>query len=157
MPNLTNMLALKGMVERSSGRRFGKEELARLAWLWTWDGETLPAESSKTKEDDNPFLVPKAKVESICGLSYLITTTRTLDPVGRRVHTHGIGIELEVQPGETRQLFLDGGAGALNSGGQGGGVRVVGRWNAAADLREDEVRRRLERWVELNGGEVSYP
>lgn len=124
-----------------------------MAWLWTWDGETLPAESKK--EDDNPFLVPSTpRAESVCGLSYLITTTRTVDQ-GRRVHTHGIGIELELQAGETRKLLVDGGVGGFGTQGQGGGVRVMGRWNAGADMREDEVRRRLDRWVELNGGDVS--
>ncbi|BEJ14158.1 hypothetical protein CspHIS471_0313320 [Cutaneotrichosporon sp. HIS471] len=150
VPNVTTFLALRDVVERTSGRRFAKEELARLAWLWTWDGESLPAED---KEDDNPFLV-KPVVESVCGLSYLITVTRTLDPSGRRVHTHGVGLELELQAGETRQFLLGGAVGGLGTQGQGGGVRLMGRWNAGADLRQDEVQRRLERWVELNGGEV---
>lgn len=151
VPNVTTFLALRGVVERTAGRRFGREELARLAWLWTWDGESLPAED---KEDDNPFLV-KPAIESVCGLSYLITVTRTLDPSGRRVHTHGIGLELELQAGETRQLLLGGGLGGLGTQGQGGGVRLMGRWNAGADMRQDEVQRRLERWMELNGGVVS--
>lgn len=156
LPNLTSLVAIKSAVERTSRRRFGREELSRLAWLWTWDGETLPAES--TKDDDNPFLVSSTpRVESVCGLSYLITTTRALDKSGRRVHTHGIGIELELQAGETRKLLLDGALGGFATQGQGGGVRVVGRWNAGAGMREDEVRRRLERWVELNGGDVSLP
>ncbi|GMK53482.1 hypothetical protein CspeluHIS016_0100680 [Cutaneotrichosporon spelunceum] len=150
VPNVTTFLALRDVVERTAGRRFGKEELARLAWLWTWDGESLPAED---KDDDNPFLV-KPTVESVCGLSYLITVTRTLDTSGRRVHAHGIGLELELQAGETRQLLIGGAVGGLGTQGQGGGVRLMGRWNAGADLRQDEVQRRLERWVELNGGEV---
>ncbi|CAK9780407.1 hypothetical protein CC85DRAFT_283529 [Cutaneotrichosporon oleaginosum] len=149
VPNVTTFHALRSVVERTAGRRFGREELARLAWLWTWDGESLPADT----EDDNPFLVRPA-VESVSGLSYLITVTRTLE-AGRRVHTHGIGIELEIQAGETRQLLLGGAPGGLGNRGQGGGMRLMGRWNAGADLRQDEVRRRLERWVELNGGEVT--
>lgn len=153
VPNLTNLLTLKGAVERGSGRRFGQTELARLAWLYAWDGESLPKED---KEDDNPFL-DKPKVnpsEPVSGLSYLITATRTLDSAGRKVHTLGIGLELDIEAGETRQLLLGGAEGGFGNKGQGGGLRVLGRWNAGAELREDIVRSRLEKWVTLNGGEL---
>ncbi|KAL1413194.1 hypothetical protein Q8F55_000945 [Vanrija albida] len=149
--NLTNYAAIKDTVERTSGRRFGTQELARLAWLWAWDGESLPAESS-SKMSDNPF-IDAAPVTQVAGLSYLITPTRTIDPqTGRRIQSHGIGIELELQPGETRQLLMNGAEGGLGNKGQGGGVRVIGRWNAGGELREEAVRKRLERWVELHGG-----
>lgn len=154
VPNLTNLVAIRDAVERSSGRRFGQQELARLAWLWTWDGEALPADD---KEQDNPFLVSSSKpsepLTQVSGLSYLITTTRTLCPkTGRRVHTHGLGIDLEIHAGETHQLLMGGVGGGLGNMGQGGGMRVIGRWNAGGDLRHDAVRHRLERWVELHGG-----
>lgn len=155
LPNLTNLLTLKGAVERGSGRRFGQAELARLAWLYAWDGESLPKED-KDDEDDNPFL-DKPKVnpsEPVSGLSYLITATRTLDPTGRKVHTLGIGLELDIEAGETRQLLMGGAEGGFGNKGQGGGLRVVGRWNAGAELREDIVRSRLEKWVMLHGGEL---
>jgi hypothetical protein len=159
---LTNLLAIRDAVERTAGRRFGQQELARLAWLWTWDGETLPAESStkRKNDDDNPFLVNKSSVPTtndtqVSGLSYVVTTTRTLCPkTGRKVHTHGVGIELELEPGETRQVLMGGGEGGIGNQGVGGGVRVIGRWSAGGEMREDTVRQRLERWVELNGGDV---
>ncbi|WWD20124.1 hypothetical protein CI109_104600 [Kwoniella shandongensis] len=163
MPNLTNYLAIKETVERTSGRRFGTQELARLAWVWSWDGKSLPddkAISEKNKqamlEEDNPFLVPTTPAigtGEISGLSYLITPTRTLDPTtGRRVYTHGIGIELELRVGETRQVLHGGSEGGIGNKGQGGGMGAIGRWNTAGETREDAFRERLERWVELNGG-----
>lgn len=161
VPNLTNILAIRDAVERTSGRRFGQQELARLAWVWAWDGKSLSAESSTKKEDDdNPFLVkpksPSTTEDHVSGLSYLITTTRTLCPkTGRRVHTHGIGIELEIEPGETRQTLAGGVMGGLGNSGQGGGVRVIGRWSAGAEVREAAVREKLERWMDLHGGDVS--
>ena len=39
LPCLTNYLAIKETVERTGGRRFGTQELARLAWIWQWDGD----------------------------------------------------------------------------------------------------------------------
>ncbi|OCF37113.1 hypothetical protein I316_01018 [Kwoniella heveanensis BCC8398] len=168
LPNLTNFLALKETIERTSGRRFGLQELGRLAWVWTWDGVALPDEkaiSEKNKQamldEDNPFLVspsassapPSLGQGEVCGLSYLVTPTRTLDPTsGRRVYTHGLGIDLELRRGETRQVLHGGAEGGIGNKGQGGGVGAIGRWNAGGEAREDVFRERLERWVELNGG-----
>ncbi|WVQ66482.1 uncharacterized protein L199_004663 [Kwoniella botswanensis] len=173
LPNLTNFLAIRETVERTSGRRFGLQELSRLAWVWTWDGKSLPDEkaiSEKNKramidedDDDNPFLVhttPKAKTTAadvgagqVSGLSYLITPTRTLDPqTGRRVYTHGLGIDLELRKGETRQVLHGGAEGGIGNKGQGGGMGAVGRWNTNGDVRHEVFRERLEKWVELNGG-----
>ncbi|WWC95384.1 hypothetical protein V866_002246 [Kwoniella sp. B9012] len=173
LPNLTNFLAIRETVERTSGRRFGLQELSRLAWVWTWDGQSLPDEkaiSEKNKramidedDDDNPFLLhttPKAKTTAadvgsgqVSGLSYLITPTRTLDPqTGRRVYTHGLGIDLELRKGETRQVLHGGAEGGIGNKGQGGGMGAVGRWNTNGDVRHEVFREKLEKWVELNGG-----
>ncbi|WRT69500.1 uncharacterized protein IL334_006486 [Kwoniella shivajii] len=181
LPNLTNFLALKETVERTSGRRFGLQELGRLAWVWSWDGKSLPDEkaiSERNKkamiDEDNPFLVSSTSSPSsssvnpmsststtvhdigsgqIQGLSYLITPTRTLDPnTGRRVYTHGLGIELELRKGETRQVLLGGAEGGIGNKGQGGGVGAIGRWNTNGDMREEIFKERLEKWVTLNGG-----
>lgn len=169
VPNITNLLSVRSAVEQAGRKRFGQAELQRLAWLWTWDGESLPSDKTvsvndvKAEEDDadNPFLVsPKptaAEPTEVVGLSYLIAPTRTLDPLtSRRVYTYGIGIELDLKPGETRQILLNGGSGGMGNKGQGGGTGALGRWNVAGEERERIVRSRLERWVELHGGyEVS--
>ncbi|RSH93519.1 hypothetical protein EHS25_007875 [Saitozyma podzolica] len=161
LPNLTNFLALRETVERTSGRRFGLPELGRLAWIWRWDGESLPSErtvSTRQKEEKaNPFLVssdePSCDTLALAGLTYLITPTRTMEPhTGRRVYTHGLGIELELRPGETRQMLHNGAEGGIGNKGQGGGMGAVGRWNVGGEAREDVVRQRLEKWIELNGG-----
>jgi len=89
----------------------------------------------------------------VSGLSHLITPTRTLDPhTGRRVYTHGLGIELDLKPGETRQILHGGAEGGLANKGQGGGAGAIGRWNTSSEGRQELFRERLERWVELNGG-----
>ena len=165
LANLTNFLSIRETVERTGGRRFGLPELGRLAWVWSWDGKSLPDEivSSLKRgidEVENPFLDPSSLNPTssirVCGMSYLITPTRTLDPTGRRVHTHGLGIELDLRPGETRRMFPDGNEGGLGNGGQGGGMGAIGRWNAGQEAREELFKQRLERWVELHGGyEVS--
>ena len=155
LPCLTNYLAIKETVERTGGRRFSQQELARLAWIWQWDGATLPKEEHAT-EDDNPFLVkrdaPSANPEAVCAMSYLITPTRTLDASGKRVQTYGLGIELDLKPGETRQLLHNGAEGGLGNKGQGGGMGAVGRWNTSGEIRHDIVREKLEKWIDLNGG-----
>jgi hypothetical protein len=165
LPNLTNLLAIKETVERTGCRRFGTQELQRLAWLWTWDGSTLPEERSardSAKEEDNPFLVnPSSAATSrleISGLNYLITPTRTLDPAtGRKVYTYGLGIVLDLRKGETRQLLHGGSEGGMGNKGQGGGLGAVGRWSGAGEDREEIMRERLDKWVELNGGyEVNH-
>lgn len=172
VPNITNLLSVRSAVEQAGRKRFGQAELQRLAWLWTWDGETMPTDKTVSVKDaqgtkaegteaDNPFLVsPKPSVSEpteVVGLSYLIAPTRTLDPLtGRRVYTYGIGIELDLKPGETRQILLNGASGGMGNKGQGGGTGALGRWNVAGEDRERIVRSRLERWVALHGGyEVS--
>lgn len=178
LPNLTNLLALRETIERTGGRRFGVDELQRLAWVWTWDGRDpdardVPADkeggeagvtdldtgtgAAQKKEEDNPFLVPSSPAQcptlEVSGLDYLITPTRTLDPVtGRRVYTYGIGIDLQLRQGETRQMLHGGSEGGLGNKGQGGGMGAVGRWNVAGEEREEVVRDRLEKWVEMHGG-----
>jgi len=157
LPCLTNYLAIKETVERTGGRRFGTQELARLAWIWQWDGVSLPKEETGT-EDENPFYVKKDQptADVICAMSYLITPTRTLDGSGKRVHTYGLGIELDLKPGETRQILHNGAEGGLGNKGQGGGMGAVGRWNTGGEVRHDMVREKLEKWIDLNGGyEVS--
>ena len=171
LTNLTNFLAIKGTVERTAGRRFGLPELGRLAWLWTWDVQSLPrdpvtsvANQHGKKEGagetvENPFLVSSSDgvmSDKVSGLSYIITPARTIDPSsGRKVQTYGLGIELELVPGETRNLPHEHVAGSSTRG-QGGGAGAISRWNGAGDERDREVRRRLERWVDLHGGyEVS--
>lgn len=153
-------------------------ELQRLAWVWSWDGvdpdtghdsaepsadaSGAGAASLPRKEEDNPFLVPSSPAQcatlEVAGLDYLITPTRTLDPAsGRRVYTYGIGIDLQLRVGETRQMLHGGSEGGLLNKGQGGGMGAVGRWNVAGEEREEIFRERLRRWCDLNGGyEVRY-
>lgn len=161
LPCLTNFLAIKETVERTGGKRFGVQELARLAWLWSWDGKSLPSPPEPASDNDNPFLVNRSttsamsdqeedKEEAVCAMSYLITPTRTLDSHGKKVGTYGIGIELDLKPGETRQMLHNGAEGGLGNKGQGGGMGAVGRWNNAGEARRDAMREKLEAWVRLN-------
>ncbi|WVQ75131.1 hypothetical protein IAR50_004740 [Cryptococcus sp. DSM 104548] len=162
LPNLTNYLAIKEIVERTCGKRFGTTELGRLAWVWGWDGEKIADEKAVSErnkkamlDEDNPFVVPTSPAlgaGEVSGSTYLITSTRTLEQsTGRRVYTHGLGIELELRQGETRQLLPNSDGGFKNRG-QGGGTAAIGRWTATGDVREDLFRTKLEKWVELHGG-----
>lgn len=78
IPELISLSALRPLVERSSGRRFGKQELARLMWIW---GGT---EASRWRSN--------------VGLT--ITRTRTLDKSGKRVQDYALGIELHGDAGQ---------------------------------------------------------
>ncbi|ODN78491.1 hypothetical protein L202_04122 [Cryptococcus amylolentus CBS 6039] len=162
LPNLTNYLAIKETVERTCGKRFGPEELGRLAWVWGWDGEEIMDEkavSEKNKkamlDEDNPFVVPASPAlgaGEVSGSTYLITSTRALEQsTGRRIYTHGLGIELELRQGETRQLLANSDGGFRNQG-QGGGTAAIGRWTATGEVREHNFRAKLEKWVKLHGG-----
>ena len=68
------------------------------------------------------------------------------------MYTHGLGIELDLKRGETRQILPGGAEGRSGNKGQGGGAGPVGRWNTGSEGREEVFREKLERWVELNGG-----
>ena len=133
-----------------------------MAWLWQWDGKTLPKDSS-AEDDENPFIVKRTTPTSsgsdedvVSAMSYLITPTRTLDSSGKRVGTYGLGIELDLKPGETRQMLHNGAEGGLGNKGQGGGMGAVGRWNNHGEERRERIREKLDKWVELHGGyEVS--
>ncbi|EIW71689.1 hypothetical protein TREMEDRAFT_73385 [Tremella mesenterica DSM 1558] len=150
LPNLTNFLNIRETVERTSNRRFGIPELQRLAWVWTWDGTPL----AEKKVEENPFLVSGSEEipMRVSGMGFLITPTRTLDTNGRRVYTHGIGIELELKVGETRQVLHGGNEGGLGNKGQGGGMGALGRWSGNGEIREEEFLKKLEKWIEIHGG-----
>jgi hypothetical protein len=147
LENLTSLVQIRAIVERTAARRFGVQELKRLAWVWSWDGETLPAPI----KDANPFLAtPEPTTPRGPLLSFIITPHQALSPSShppRPVPTYGIGISLNITPGETR--FVQSHTGVLSggAGGVGGGIGAVGRWSAEAGAREAEFRKRLEKWV----------
>lgn len=121
--------------------KFDVDDLSRLCWLWEWDGTTMPEVKGKSNvdDDDNPFLeaqpasIPKEWTRGSMGL-VLSPSTHYLKTVGKRVPAYGIGVEVEMDIDK----------------GMGGGMAAVARWTADAENRRGEVRRKLERWVEVS-------
>ncbi|KAJ9123123.1 hypothetical protein QFC22_001314 [Naganishia vaughanmartiniae] len=163
---LTNYVALKPMVEKSCGKRFGLSELKRLMWLWQWTGEDEEeafATAKPIKDSGNsPFLdedidfalgrptISKNKADNLMSC-YKVTPTRTIDTAtSRRVHTYGFGIRITLTPREA--------ASACNTihsmndtfGNAGKAVGAVARWSAGSEARCKEVERRLWAWVDKN-------
>ncbi|KAJ9107425.1 hypothetical protein QFC21_000876 [Naganishia friedmannii] len=178
---LTNYVALKPMVEKSCGKRFGLSELKRLMWLWQWTGEDEGEGAATSKPmgglDSSPFLdecvefAPRRLTTSRSRAGnlmscYNVTPTRTIDTAtSRRVHTYGFGIRITLTPREA--------ASACNTihsmndsfGNAGKAVGAVARWSAGSEARCKEVERRLWAWVdknskiesEIRGSTLAYP
>lgn len=163
---LTNYVALKPMVEKSCGKRFGLSELKRLMWLWQWTGENEEQVGVASKpimdSGNSPFLdedidfSPKRLTSSKNNAGnlmscYNVTPTRTIDAAtSRRVHTYGFGIRITLTPREA--------ASACNTihsmndtfGNAGKAVGAVARWSAGSEARCKELERRLWAWVDKN-------
>ncbi|KAJ9112584.1 hypothetical protein QFC19_000603 [Naganishia cerealis] len=161
---LTNYVALKPIVEKSCGKRFGLAELKRLMWLWQWNGEDEEevATNGKPIRDvgNSPFLddeiIPasgrgyssKKKRDANLTACYNVTPTRTIDnTTSRRVHTYGFGIRITLTPREAASA-----CNTLHSfndafGNAGKAVGAVARWSAGSEARCKEIERRLWAWV----------
>lgn len=164
---LTNYVALKPMVEKSCGKRFGLSELKRLMWLWQWTGEDDEDDFTTVKpirdSNNSPFLdetvdlasarrptTSKSKSGNLMSC-YSVTPTRTIDAAtSRRVHTYGFGIRITLTPREAASA-----CNAIHSmtdtfGNAGKAVGAVARWSAGSEARCKEVERRLWAWVDKN-------
>lgn len=113
--------------------KFDVDDLRRLCWLWEWDSETLPSQSTS---ESNPFLeaeLPldyKDWVRSAMGF-VISPTTYFSKAVGKRIPAYGIGIEVEMD------IDKD----------MGEGMAAVARWTAAGEQRRKTFRDKLENWV----------
>ena len=123
--------------------RFDVEDLRRLCWLWEWDGESLneakPKPKADVQDDDNPFLdtpAPSQTKDWTRGaMGFVISATSHYSKnAGKRVSAYGVGIEVEMD------IDKD----------MGGGMAAVARWTAAGETRRQEVREKLERWVQVD-------
>jgi hypothetical protein len=123
---------------------FDVDDLKRLCWLWEWDGKSVPA-ASKGKapisdEEDNPFLdtpVPStttAKEWTRGGMGFIVSSSTHFSRLaGARIPAYGIGIEVEID------IDKD----------MAGGMAAVARWTAGSESRKREIRRKLDKWVEV--------
>jgi hypothetical protein len=157
---LTNYVALKPIVEKSCGKRFGLSELKRLMWLWQWNPEedSLSAgteDDSLLDDDVNPFTDNPVRGPSIRSKSsnltacYNITPTRTIDSTtSRRVHTYGFGIRITLTPREAASYCNTLHGGSDSYGNAGKAVGAVARWSAGSEARCKEVEERLWAWVD---------
>lgn len=143
---LTNYVAMKPIVEKSCGKRFGLGELKRLMWLWE--------ETAAPTAEANPFIDSRESTTTNPTACYTVTPTRTIDSAtSRRVHTYGFGLSIRLTPMEAASyvntLHNDGEA----CGGAGKAVGAVARWSAGSEARCRVVERRLWDWVERHSGE----
>lgn len=138
---LTNYVALRPIVEKSCGKRFGLTELKRLMWLW----RDVSSGALPTEEEANPFIDTAANPTGC----YTVTPTRTIDPAtSRRVHTYGFGLSIRLTPREAASYVntLHGEGEAC--GGAGKAVGAVARWSAGSEARCRVVEERLWAWAE---------
>lgn len=160
LPNLATFTGIRAVVERGSGRRFGPTELAQLVWLW--EGGLNGPQASE--EDDlftsSDSMASRKKEGRRGGLSMTVSSTRELDRnSGKRVHTWGIGIHLELKQNvQLPALELVGSSPSSSSSRQGAlssldspatpalkrvGMSVLPLWSSKAEYRREEMRRRL--------------
>lgn len=117
------------------------DDIKRLCWLWEWKGDKLPVkDEDEDEDDDNPFLekttsTPEQPKQWTRGAMGLVITPTTYLPKtgGKRVPAYGLGIEVEM---DLDKEML-------------GGMAAVARWTSAGDQRMKELKRKLERWVEV--------
>lgn len=118
--------------------QFSLDDLRRLCWVWEWDAQALPKDSSPSEEDDNPFLetkpVPLPKEWSRGAMGIVLTAaTHHSKADKKRIPAYGIGIEVEMN------IDKD----------MGGGMAAVARWTAAAEQRKSEFQAKLVKWQEV--------
>jgi hypothetical protein len=122
--------------------RFDVDDLRRLCWLWEWNGKELPKDKGKKKavdDEENPFLEsapvklpPKEWSRGAMGF-VINATSHYSKSAGKRVSAYGVGIEVEMD------IDKD----------MGGGMAAVARWTAAGETRRQQVRTKLEKWLEV--------
>lgn len=148
---LTNYVAMRPIVEKSCGKRFGLSELKRLMWLWNAVGD-----ASTTDDDGNPFIdAPSSSSSENPTSCYTVSPTRTIDPTtSRRTHTYGFGLVIRLTPREAASYVN-----TLHHGDGDGGhgtVGAVARWSAGSEGRLRVVEGRLWDWVGRHEGLVSF-
>jgi hypothetical protein len=113
------------------------EDLKRLCWVWEWDTQSVV----RHDDDENPFLSqPKDWTRGAMGF-ILSPTTHFSNSMGKRVPAYGIGIEVEMD------IDKD----------MGEGMAAVARWTAAAGVRLQAFRQKLERWIEVRSPNDHFP
>ncbi|KDQ16745.1 hypothetical protein BOTBODRAFT_53832 [Botryobasidium botryosum FD-172 SS1] len=141
-----------GMESFGLAHKCSVTELARLVWLWEWDGVSLPAsptakDRAKAEVDDaegesgsedgeffsSPKLSPARDRNWVRGgLSFLVTpTTHFQRDVGKRVPAYGIGVEVDMRDGQS-------------------GMTAIAQWTAGGEERRKEVGRKLMEWTKLH-------
>ncbi|KAL7415740.1 hypothetical protein BDY24DRAFT_413308 [Mrakia frigida] len=138
--NFEGASGIREVVENGAGRKFALEDLRRLTWLYEWDGQDLPTSTSRSLSTLTPGPSSSASPSKPSSssttlpslLSLSLAPTRTLSKQTR-------------QPTNTYAFNLA----VKHSAHMGGVIGAIGRWSSKQDERTKEVRRRLDRWVEL--------
>lgn len=148
VPNLATFTGIRAVVERGANKRFGPTELAQLVWLW--EGGLNGPQASEDVFASSPA---KKKDGRRGGLSMTVSSSRELDrSTGKRVHTWGIGIHLELKQNvQLPALEVVGGSPTSVKAQDVGsspslkrvGMSVLPWWSSKAEYRREEMRRRL--------------
>lgn len=148
VPNLATFTGIRSVVERGANKRFGPTELAQLVWLW--EGGLNGPQASEDLFASSPA---KKKDGRRGGLSMTVSSSRELDRnTGKRVHTWGIGIHLELKQNvQLPALEVVGGSPTSIKAQDVGsspslkrvGMSVLPLWSSKAEYRREEMRRRL--------------
>lgn len=100
LPNLITYSALRPLVERTSGRRLGPVELARLMYIWS-RGQVANAPAVNPSTAPTKAILESAQdrraTDTLSGLGFLLGRQRSLDANGRRTWDWSLGIELTVK------------------------------------------------------------
>ena len=133
--NYEGQSGLRELVENGAGLKFPLDQLRRLAWLYDWDGKTLPP-STNTSRTLTPGRVgtssPSKPSTTTSLMSLSLSPTRTLSKASREpMQTYAFNLTIPHSP-----LV-------------GGVVGALGKWSAQQGERSVEVLRRLECWASL--------
>ncbi|KAK9895620.1 hypothetical protein P389DRAFT_66913 [Cystobasidium minutum MCA 4210] len=150
LPNLATFTGIRAVVERGANKRFGPTELAQLVWLW--EGALNGPQASEDVFSSSRS--SKNKDGRRGGLSMTVAPARELDRnTGKRVHTWGIGIHLELKQNvQLPALEVVGSSPSPSKQAQElstppnlkrVGMSVLPLWSSKAEDRREELRRRL--------------
>jgi hypothetical protein len=106
------------------------------------DKKVHPVTSSPAKkssdEAENPFVEPSSSSRDWVrgGMGFVVSAaTHYAKGSSKRVLAYGIGVEVEMDIDK----------------GMSGGMAAVARWTSANDTRKQQLRKKLERWLEVCG------
>ena len=160
LPNLVSYSAIRSVVERGAGKRFGPTELGQLIWLW--EGGLHGPHATESSEMRESAMDGDENAKRRGGLSISVGPTREMDKTtGKKVYTWGLGIVLHIKQNVQLPAFeMIGPQSPSSASGKTAisprspsnmgrsvekrqGMSVMPLWSSRSDARKEEMRRRL--------------